>query len=96
MNQMINEQSNDERTLNERRTFEQWTNNEQTLALAWSATSSNKNTTINLFEGEGGDDVNGNSNVAITADSKVCERRRYNELETIAAEEGERKPTISM
>jgi hypothetical protein len=48
-----------------------------------------KNTTINLFEGEGGDDVNGNSNVAITADSKVCERRRYNELETIAAEEGE-------
>jgi len=48
-----------------------------------------KHTTINLFEGVGGDDVNGNSNVAITADSKVCERRRYNELETIAAEEGE-------
>ena len=51
--------------------------------------SSNKYTTIHLFEGEGGDDDNGNSDVAITADSKVGERQRCNEFETIAAEEGE-------
>jgi hypothetical protein len=47
------------------------------------------NTTINLFEGDRGDDDNDNSDVAITFDSKVGERQRCNELETIAAEEGE-------
>ena len=47
------------------------------------------NTTINLFEGERGDDDNDNSGVAITAASKVGERQRCNELETITAEEGE-------
>jgi hypothetical protein len=47
------------------------------------------NTTINLFEGDRGDDDNDNSNAAITFDSKVGERQRCNELETIAAEEGE-------
>ena len=68
----------------------QWTN----FDLAWSATSSNKYTTIHLFEGEGGNDDNGNSNVVIAADSKVGERQRCNELEMIAAEEDEWKPTI--
>ena len=43
---------------------------------------------------EVGNDNNDNSNVAITADSKVGERQCCNELETIAAEEGEWKPKI--
>jgi hypothetical protein len=47
------------------------------------------NTTINLSEGDRGDDDNDNIDVAITFDSKVGERQRCNELEMIAAEEGE-------
>ena len=64
-------------------------NSGQTMNELWlgmTATSSNKYTTINLYEGEGGDDNNGNSDVVITADSKVGERQRCNELEMIAAE----------
>ena len=47
------------------------------------------NTTINLIEGDRGDDDHTNSDVAITFDSKVGEGQRCNELVTIAAEEGE-------
>jgi len=63
----------------------QWTN----FYLAWSATLSHKYTTIHLFEGEGGDDANVNSDVVITADSKVGERQHCNELEMVV-EDGER------
>jgi len=54
-----------------------------------SAARSGHNTTINLIEGDRGDDDHTNSDVAITFDSKVGEGQRCNELVTIAAEEGE-------
>ena len=74
--------------MKEQRTFEQWTDNERTWLLHNQQRQAIYNTTINLFEGDRGDDDDNNSDVAITFDSKVGERQRCNEVETIAAEEG--------